>query len=262
MNALIDTFPEKTFIENIAVDAFPNQQSLFERLIIEIQKPTQSFVAYLNVHVANTAFTNPQLKSILKSCDVVYCDGAGIALAAKLLKKLTYTRITAADWLFELLKVMSDRGLKVYLLGGEPGVPEQALQIINQKLPNHSVVGVHHGYILKNEGLENRVIDQINALKPDLLIVGFGTPLQEVWLDKNRHRLNVSVVYAIGAVMDYLVGKVSRCPQWMGDCGLEWLYRFCVEPKRLFGRYILGNPWFLSRILLTAITGPRFSEAV
>jgi N-acetylglucosaminyldiphosphoundecaprenol N-acetyl-beta-D-mannosaminyltransferase len=255
MSVLINAFPDKTVIEDIPIDVFPNPQSLFERLTAEIQKPVQSFICYLNVHVANTAFWNAKLKSILKSSDVVYCDGAGIVLGAKLLKKPLFARLAAADWLLDLLKFMSERGFKVFLLGGEPGVADRALHIIQQKLPNHSVVGVHHGYILKDEALENQVIAQINALKPDLLLVGFGTPLQELWIDKHREHLNVSTLYAIGAVMDYLVGKVPRCPAWIGKMGLEWLFRFCVEPKRLFGRYILGNPWFLIRIMLTAITG-------
>jgi N-acetylglucosaminyldiphosphoundecaprenol N-acetyl-beta-D-mannosaminyltransferase len=147
----------------------------------------------------------------------------------------------------------------VYLLGGAPGVPEAALAAIEKQVPCHTVIGKHHGYILDKPETERRVIEEINALAPDILIVGFGTPLQECWIEQHRVQLKVPVIYAIGAVMDFASGRVSRCPQWMGDAGFEWLYRLYTEPGRLLGRYIIGNPWFLSRIacrvLFAALSG-------
>lgn len=256
----INPYPSMVEIEDIPVSGFLNPQSLFERVCLEAGKARQTVIFYLNIHVANTAFTNARLKAILQSADVVYCDGAGVVLGSKLLGAPLPTRLTAADWFLDLLNHLAHKQRKVYLLGGAPGVPEGALNTIAEQVLDHSVVGMHHGYILNDPTLEQQVIDEINALQPDVLIVGFGTPLQECWIDRNRSRLNVPCIYAIGAVMDFVSGRVSRCPKWMGRIGLEWLYRLGTEPVRLLGRYILGNPWFLGRIAcqvaLSALTQP------
>lgn len=262
LHAPIEPFPATVEIEDIPVTAFPNPASLFERLVQESRTPGQSMVHYLNIHVANTAFSNPRLKQILQQSDLVYCDGAGIVLGSKMLGSPLPTRLTAADWFLEMLGYFAQKQCKVYLLGGDPGVPEQALQEIIEKVPNHTVVGAHHGYILSSQELQQQVFDEINALKPDILVVGFGTPLQEYWMDAHRHKINVPVIYAIGAVMDFVSQKVSRCPQWMGDAGFEWLYRLYTEPGRLGGRYVVGNPWFLTRIAVRALlTSLQSSQA-
>lgn len=254
-------FPDKVDIEGIDVDCFSDTQSLFERLAHEVTTPEQSVFAAINVHIANTAHKNPSLKQVLKSSAVVYCDGAGIVLASKVLHSKPITqRLTAADWLFELWAFMANRNITGYYIGGEPGIIETALNIYQEKYshhkdnPNLPIVGYHHGYILDSPQLEHAVIENINQLKPDILFVGMGCPFQELWIEQQRNKLNVSVLYPIGATLDYLTAKVPRCPQWMGNLGLEWLFRLSVEPKRLFKRYVYGNPYFLSRILAKQFT--------
>lgn len=253
-SAALSPFPATSQIEGITVAGFPNPESLFERLVQMSRQSGQQRVHYLNIHVANAAYTNPTLKRILQASDLVYCDGAGIVVGSKLLGTPLPTRLTAADWFLDMLACFAEAQCSVYLLGGEPGVPEKALTVLNETIPNHTVKGAHHGFVLNDPTLETAVIEEINRLQPDILIVGFGTPLQEEWMQRNQHRLKVPVLYAIGAVMDFISGRVSRCPRWMGDAGFEWLYRLGTEPRRLLGRYVLGNPWFLSRIALQALS--------
>ncbi len=254
------------FIEDISVTGFHTVEDLFARLVAEVERPEQSVVSYLNVHVANVAHRDRKLKRFLQGVDLVYCDGAGIEKAASLLGSPLPKRLTAADWFLDLIQVLSQKGIRIYLLGGEPAVAQKAREVINAVIPEHMVVGIHHGYILDNPILTHTVIQEINTLQPDLLIVGFGTPLQERWIADHREQLTVSVIYAIGAVMDYLAEKVPRCPAWMGEAGLEWLFRLRTEPRRLFMRYVVGNPWFLSRIALTALSDKvkriRFKDRV
>ena len=259
--ARIEPFPAAVEIEEIPVAGFANPTSLFERLVQESLNPTQSVVHYLNIHVANKAFADARLKDILQRSDLVYCDGAGIVLGSKLLGSPLPTRLTAADWFMDMLVYFTEKQRRVYLLGGDPGIPEAAVAEIISRLGEHSIVGAHHGFILSDPELQAQVIDDINALQPDILIVGFGTPLQEYWIDAYRAKLNVPVIYAIGAVMDFISQKVSRCPQWMGNAGFEWLYRLYNEPSRLGGRYVLGNPWFLGRIAMKAMLSAGFKQA-
>lgn len=247
---LMQPFPALVDVEGIPVSAFPNAESLFERLVRESVGPEQRVVQYLNIHVANMAAQYADLRQLLQASDLVYCDGAGIVWGSRLLGTPLPVRLTAADWFVPMVDYLSRHGRRIYLLGGAPGVAESALARLDQQVPGHQVVGCHHGYILDDSELETRVIEEINAKRPHVLIVGFGTPLQERWIARNRHRLDVPMLYAIGAVMDFVSERVSRCPAWMGQAGMEWLYRLYTEPGRLGARYLLGNPWFLTRMVL------------
>ncbi|MCA1687542.1 MAG: WecB/TagA/CpsF family glycosyltransferase, partial [Actinobacteria bacterium] len=113
------------------------------------------------------------------------------------------------------------------------------------------IVGVRHGYFDHGAGsAENEaVVGEINAAAPDILVVGLGMPLQERWLMENWQKLDVSVALTGGAVFDYVSGRLSRGPRPLTGSGFEWLARLLVEPRRLWRRYLLGNPLFLLRVL-------------
>jgi N-acetylglucosaminyldiphosphoundecaprenol N-acetyl-beta-D-mannosaminyltransferase len=242
-------YPKQVMIEDIPIDAFPDKDSLLKRIVAEIRRPEQSLIMNLNVHAANIAEGNPRFKALLQQADMNFCDGAGVKLAAKLLGDPIPMRHTMADWLADLLWELAENDLTVYFLGGEVGITDRAVERLAKLVPDHTIVGHHHGYILRDEALEQKVIDEINRLKPDLL---FGMPIQEYWIDKNRHRLDVRAIAPCGAMFDYFAGKVPRCPAWVGNMGMEWLFRLGIEPKRLFHRYVVGNPQFLMRIMKTA----------
>ena len=88
---------------------------------------------------------------------------------------------------------------------------------------------------------------------PHLVIVGMGTPIQELWVDRNRAAIDAPLVWCLGATADYLVGEQPRAPRWMTDHGLEWIHRLAANPTRLLGRYVVGNPLFLLRVLSARI---------
>jgi len=205
---------------------------------------------YANVHVLNVAYHNPELRRILNGADLVYCDGAGVKLGAHILGKDLPERMTGADWIYDLCQSCQKTGITLYLLGGEPGVAEEAARVLTTRYPGLNVVGTHHGHY-DHDGPENdAVIAEINALHPDILLVGFGTPLQEKWIDRHFERLQVPVVWAVGALVDFVTGKKPRAPRWMLDHGLEWLYRLWMEPGRLWKRYVVGNPLFIWRVFM------------
>lgn len=236
-------------IEDIPITSFVTKEALFEQLFSFVSSPHQAIVAYLNVHVANEAARNPELKSYLQMADICYADGAGIVLASKILGTPLPCRLTAADWFIELMDFFAKKRLSVYLLAGAPGVAKSAEQIIEYALPLSPIIGAHHGYLHHDDLATQAVIDEISELQPDILIVGMGTPLQEQWIATHKAQLPVKLIYGVGAVLDFVTGQVSRCPGWMGALGLEWLYRLFMEPKRMWQRYIIGNPAFLGRII-------------
>jgi N-acetylglucosaminyldiphosphoundecaprenol N-acetyl-beta-D-mannosaminyltransferase len=101
------------------------------------------------------------------------------------------------------------------------------------------------------------VIDRMNASRPDIVIVGFGMPLQEDWAGRYRTRIAAPVVLTGGAVFDYVSGRLRRPPRWMTTRGLEWLGRLLIEPRRLWTRYVVGNPLFIARVLRARLSGRR-----
>lgn len=143
-----------------------------------------------------------------------------------------------------------------FFLGARPGVANKAAARLRESYPDLNIAGVQHGYFDHAPGSpENEaVVQEINAANPDVLIVGFGMPLQERWIKDNWERLSAKVVIPLGAMLDYLSGDflsgdIRRGPPIMRNNGFEWLARLLVDPRRLWRRYIFGNPLFLLRVL-------------
>jgi N-acetylglucosaminyldiphosphoundecaprenol N-acetyl-beta-D-mannosaminyltransferase len=204
-----------------------------------------------NVHAFNLAYGHPWLRQFMNRADVVRLDGAGLRLGARILGASTPPRMTWADFAWDLAGFVESRGFACFFLGARPGVAEKAAARLKERFPGISIVGTHHGYFDRSPGSpENEaLIGQINAARPDILIVGFGMPLQEQWLRENWERIDANVVFTGGAVFDYISGELDRAPGWMRDRGLEWLGRLAIEPRRLWRRYLIGNPLFLWRVL-------------
>jgi len=207
---------------------------------------------YLNAHVLNQSRANPALREALEQADLVYCDGYGVRLAAKALDAEIPHRMTGADWIYGLAALCELGGQSVYLLGAEPGVTAEAARRLDRWYPRLRIAGTHHGYFDIGSAHDDRVVEDINARKPDIVLVGMGTPKQELWVAENAARLETDVVWTVGALFDYVSGRVPRAPRWLADNGLEWIFRLAIEPQRMWRRYLLGNPVFISRVMAQA----------
>ena len=214
-------------------------------------EPTKR-VMYVNAHVLNQSREDPALRSALEEADLVYCDGYGVRLAAKALSTEIPHRMTGADWIWALAALCEQQDRSVYLLGCDPGVAAQAGQRLRRAHPRLRVVGTHHGYFRIGSGHDERVIEDINRCKPDILLVGMGTPKQEIWAQRTVDRLDCSVLWSVGALFDFVSGRVPRAPASLADNGLEWIFRLAIEPGRMWRRYLVGNPVFLSRVVAQA----------
>ena len=208
-------------------------------------------VLNVNAHCLNLCYKDSALRDSLNGADVVFCDGAGVMLAARMLGGRIPARITYAAWIWRLAGFAAAEGFSFYFLGARPGVAQEAATRLRERYPGLRIVGVRHGYFDHSAGsAENEaVLEEINATAPDILLVGLGMPLQERWLTQNRHRLDARVALSGGAVFDYASRRVRRGPRILTERGFEWLARLLNEPRRLWRRYLLGNPLFLLRVL-------------
>jgi len=209
-------------------------------------------VMYVNAHVLNQSREIPSLRAALERADLVYCDGYGVRLAAKALDAEIPHRMTGADWIWHLAALCEAAGQSVYLLGSEPGVAAETGRRLGRWYPRLAISGTHHGFFDIGSPHDDRVVEDINERRPDIVLVGMGTPKQELWVEHNAARLNTDVLWTVGALFDYVSGRVPRAPGWLADNGLEWIFRLAIEPQRMWRRYLLGNPVFISRVMAQA----------
>ena len=236
-----------TDLFDIAVETAPPAE-LLRRILRLAERGPRHRVAYVNAHVLNQSFSNAELRRALQTSDLVYCDGYGVRLAARVIGLPVPHRMTGADWIWGVAALCQESGRSLYLLGSDPGASAEAAEALRRWYPRLRVTGTHHGYFELGSPHSERVLEHIAEKRPDIVLVGMGTPQQELWVDRYYERIEASVVWTVGALFDYVAGRTPRAPHWLADHGLEWIFRLVVEPRRMWRRYLLGNPAFLWRV--------------
>lgn len=210
----------------------------------------QTTAAFLNAHCVNTAARDPMYRRALRAADVVLPDGAGISLAAKLTGRKLRENLNGTDLCLPLCQEAARRGKSIYLLGAAPGVADEAAANLIHKVPGLRIAGTRDGFFDQNRS--EAVIAEINDSGADVVMVAMGVPLQDVWLYQHRKSLKAPLVMGVGALFDFAAGRVTRAPAALRRVKLEWLWRLAIEPRRMFKRYVLGNPAFVARALMQA----------
>lgn len=204
-------------------------------------------VGYLNLHGAALARRDPEMAEFYRAASAVHLDGMAMTWVVRLagVPARRRHRVTYADWTMPLLQAAARRQRKVFVLGSRPEVMARAEEKLRLEVPGLELA-CHHGFFDATPGSEDnrRILDRIGEFDPHLLMVGMGMPRQERWILSHRDQLDVDVILASGACMDYVAGEVATPPRWAGRIGLEWLFRLSQEPTRLAGRYLI-EPWTL-----------------
>lgn len=222
-------------------------------IIYSIRMSSKAFISYVNVHAINIARRDEKFREIVNRSSLVFCDGFGVKWGARMLGQPIGERMTPPDWIDLLCERLNKDGFSMFLLGDEPGVAESCGNTLLARHPGLRFVGSHHGFF-KKTGVENdHIIDKINDCNPDIVLVGFGMPIQEYWVDENIRRINAKVILSVGALFRWISGIDRRAPKWASDIGLEWLFRFLKSPIKHFDRYFIGNLSFGFKVLWHAI---------
>jgi bacterial polymer biosynthesis proteins, WecB/TagA/CpsF family len=204
-------------------------------------------IAYPSINILNRIQKDNALKEKLLKFDVIFSDGVGIYIASKFLygKKGLKCVTKGTDLYFKILEYANKNNLKMFFYGGLKNAGLQLSSVLKNTYPDIINCGIY-----PDEWDISDVIHKINISKPDILLVGLGTPTQEYLSSDNSANLNVNVMLTIGNGINYISGYMKRAPKWMLRLQLEWLYRLSYEPGRLWKRYLLGIPVFLYRVLL------------
>lgn len=248
---MTDSVRKRVDILGVKVDPLELGQVLL-RVEEFIQSGDRKTVLYANVYCVNVAGVDREYRKILNLADLVYCDGYGVVLGARIIGGRIPERMTGADWIFDLGNFCQEKGYSIFLLGSSPGVAEETASRLRDLYPSLKISGAHHGYLTDEDKVE-KAIELVNSKRPDILLVGMGSPIQEKFIFHNRERIDVPVCWAVGALFDFTAGVVPRAPRWMLDNGLEWLFRLIYEPGRMWNRYLVGNTRFLVRVVFARL---------
>ena len=189
--------------------------------------------------------SDPEFYQVYRSATYRVCDSQVLMYAAKLMGQPLQEKISGSDLLPAFCEYYrDDPEITIFLLGGMPGVAEQARERINQKVGREMVVATYsppYGFE-KDDSECEKIIELVNRSGATTLAVGLGAPKQEQWIARYKLRFDtVKIFLAVGAALDFEAGNRSRSPQWMSKMGLEWTYRLALEPKRLWKRYLVDD---------------------
>lgn len=202
------------------------------------------FCAFVNAHCLNLAFGDRDYAAILRRADRVWPDGTGVRMAGRHLGFAVPENVNGTDLFPPLIARAAAEGRSVFFYGAGPGVAEAAAANARKAQPALKVAGVCDGFVADDEAVR-----RVNAARPDILLVARGVPLQEKWIAAHLAELDCACAIAVGGLFDFVSGRIPRAPAWMRRLGVEWTWRLLQEPRRMFRRYVFGNPLFIWRVM-------------
>lgn len=230
---------QKIVVANIPVHLF-TIYSLHRTVQDTIQANDKKLFLHANARLIELANTNELwLQDFFNNkVDYVMCDGSGIQLAARITNQPVPKKIAYNVWFWIFAKFLRERGYTLFLLGSDKRTIRESKIQLEDRVPGIKIVGFHDGFFNKKaKSAENlSVIERINVVKPDVLLVGFGMPIQEAWIKENYEDLDVRCIFSCGGAFDFISGNKQVAPKVLRKLYLEWLFRFMLEPLRLFGR--------------------------
>jgi len=190
-----------------------------------------SMVFTPNSEILLEAVKNRELEDVLNGGQLVVPDGIGVVIASKFYGTPVKERVAGYDLLLRLMKAAGSMNKSVYLLGGKPGIADEAAIKLTEKYDGLRIAGTRDGYFGTEE--EEQIINEINAGNADILLAALGAPKQEKFIYNNRSALKVRIAMGVGGSFDVIAGKVKRAPEFYQKAGLEWFYRLMKEPWRI-----------------------------
>lgn len=204
-------------------------------------------IACLNAYCVALSLSDSRLKNIYNSSDIAGPDGMPFVKWIRMMSDRKCDRFCAPDIALYLADRAKEKGYTFYLYGGAPEVLEQMQKFLLDKFPHLHIIGSYSPpFRPLTEEEDAAICSEINRLKPDILLVGLGTPKQDYWIEDHIEKLRGTVMVASGATFDFFGGRVNMAPEWVRSSGFEWLYRlFSKDFKRLWKRYTYYNLVFI-----------------
>ncbi len=223
-----DLFPASLDIAGISVVPFASYQHALDCVEETVESNQKSFWVAINPIKIHAAWKKPDLLNLLRQSNVGFCDGVGVSIASRILHGQRINRITGCDLFFRLLSLASKKDWGIYLLGASAESNAAAHAELQKTFPDLRIAGVQHGFFADSQ----KVVEQINASRADLLFVAMGSPRQEDWICRHREAISAKFCMGVGGSFDVVSGNVTRAPRLFCMTGTEFLYRILSEPRK------------------------------
>jgi N-acetylglucosaminyldiphosphoundecaprenol N-acetyl-beta-D-mannosaminyltransferase len=239
---------ERTNILGVAVSLI-NMKMALEQLDSWIKGGDRQYVSVCTVHTVMECRRDERLRRIVNGAGMTTPDGMPLVWLSRLAGHGYVSRVYGPDLMLAEMESSLKSGHRHFFYGGRTGVAARLAEAMKQRFPGVRIAGIFSPPLGSAEELCNpQTAELINEAGADVVWVGVSSPKQEVWMDCMRPLLKSPVLIGVGAAFDFHTGTVRQAPRWMQRSGLEWLFRLAQEPKRLWRRYLIDNPWFLLEI--------------
>jgi N-acetylglucosaminyldiphosphoundecaprenol N-acetyl-beta-D-mannosaminyltransferase len=242
---------DRANIDKVFLDRVTMEQAV-QRVSTMLEEPRDraAHIVTMNAQFVEIAHGEERFADLIARADLNVADGLSLVWASRVLGQVLPERVAGVDLMIRLCETAAASGKSVYFLGGSPGAASRTAELLLESLPALRIVGIDcppHGFL--EDPVEcNSVADRIGAARPDLLFVGLGAPKQEYWIERYAH-LPAKVMMGIGGSFEFASGFRKRAPLFWQKVGVEWLWRLCLEPRRLWRRYLIGNTVFIFLVL-------------
>lgn len=240
-----DMQPERVVILGVPINNLTIDDAL-EQIAAFLQQGQPHQVVTVNPEFVMEAQHNPEFQHVLLQADLATPDGFGVLLAARWQGTPLRGRVTGVELTRRIAELAAQKGYRLFLLGATPGVAQQAAAVLIAQSPGLTIAGCFAGSPAPRHEPFLRQI--IAAARPDVLLVAYGHPAQDLWIARNQPFLRIPVAIGVGGVFDYLAGRIPLAPTWIRRLGLEWLYRLCHQPRR-WRRILVAVPYFTWAVL-------------
>jgi N-acetylglucosaminyldiphosphoundecaprenol N-acetyl-beta-D-mannosaminyltransferase len=251
------TRPDRVNVLGVGV-SLVNMNRALEQIDQWVETHTPTYVCVCSVHGVMECQRSEELRRIFNSAGMVTPDGMPLVWLARR-RDAEVQRVYGPDLLLAELQRSTGTGTRHFLYGGGSGVAARLAARMQSRFPGLSVVGVMEPPFAPLDALASPdTAASINAAQPDVVWVGISSPKQERWMARMRPLLDAPVLIGVGAAFDFHSGTVRQAPSWMQRSGLEWLFRLLTEPRRLWRRYLINNPWFVWALALQQLGLRRY----
>lgn len=222
-----------TYIDNLTMD-----QAVDAALKL-VKERKNSYVVTPNLDHIVLLETDELFQNAYGDADLILADGKPLIWISKYLKNPIIEKVSGSDFFPNVCKKAAKEGYSIFILGAAAEVAEKAGEILKNNNNGLEIAGTYSPPLgfEKDSSEMQHIIEMITFSKPDILAVALGSPKGEKFIYQNLNKLNVPLSMSIGATIDFIAGNVKRCPKWMSNVGLEWVYRICSDPKRMWKRY-------------------------
>jgi N-acetylglucosaminyldiphosphoundecaprenol N-acetyl-beta-D-mannosaminyltransferase len=240
--------PQRTNVLGIGVSAI-NMDMALAAIEQALEKKEKGYVCVTGVHGVSEAQSDAAFRKILNHAFLCTPDGMPLVWAGRWQGQKEMARVYGPDLMLAVLALSEQTGWRHFFYGGANGTAQALKEKLLERFPRLQVVGTYQPPFRPLDAQEQGALQEIiREAKPDAMWIGLSTPKQERFMAEYLPKLDVTLMFGVGAAFDFLAGKIRQAPRWMQRCGLEWFFRLCCEPRRLWKRYCKNNPLFIGRI--------------